>query len=290
MNVQMLLQPRQWQTSRGIRSEVAQVPPFDELAKGRYSGMLLQGSEGCDAELAPVLKLHDFGFRTFLSGNSSRNLVNQRFQNDLHLFGFVDLLSLGFSFPGQPPSVVHHKKRKGPSASLSLAALAKAFAGDIGPPRIVPVNRQFVRDGPGFRFFSIVDLEFNRAVAPLRADTLESAPASSVARLLNPQFQAVCKKTEGVEQRALAHPVLSDDHGHRSQGTHILRVPQLSERQILQHAVVRDPDSLDFRHGVDSSRRLRTRSSTAARGPVGPRRRPRSGEEVVPVQGLEPRT
>ena len=161
---------------------------------------------------------------------------------------FVDLLSWNLSLPGHASTVVHYQEGEGPATSLVTATLAKTFARDIWASGVVSVNRQFVSDGPGVWFFAVVDLEFNRSVSPLRADTLESATALRVTGLLDPEFQAVREKTEGVEERALPHPVLPDHDGHRSQGLDVLRIPQLAECQVLQHPVVRNPNSFDLRH------------------------------------------
>ena len=56
--------------------------------------------------------------------------------------------------------------------ALSLAALPEAFTGHIRPSGFVPVDRQFVRDGPRLAFFPVVDLELDGSVGPLGADTL----------------------------------------------------------------------------------------------------------------------
>ena len=70
----------------------------------------------------------------------------------------------------------------------------------------------------GIRFFSVAYVEFNIATASLRADTLESASPSGITCPFDAQFQAVRKKTEGIEQRTFANSILSYHRGNWSQG------------------------------------------------------------------------
>ena len=212
--------------------------------------MLLQGAESCDAELAPVLELDDLRFRALFSRRPFLDQLDQLFEIGRTLVGFVESSPLRFSFPRQTPAVPHDQERERPSMLLSLTALPKAFVRNVRPSRTVRIDLQFVRDGTGSRFLPIVELEPDRLIAPLRANPREAAAPAGVARVLDSESQAIREKAEGVEQRTLADSVLPDHDGHRGQGLNVLRVPQPAERQVLQHPVVRDPDSLDLRHGA----------------------------------------
>ena len=91
--------------------------------------------------------------------------------------------------------------------SLSATSLAKAFAQDVGTAGIVFINRKLVRDRPRPRLFSVIDLECNWSIAPLRTDAIESAAPARVTGLFDAKFQAICKKAKGIEQRTLANPI-----------------------------------------------------------------------------------
>ena len=61
MNVKMFLWAGQWQAARRVRSEVAQIPSFDEAAKSGNSRVLFQCAERGNAELALVFQFDNLG-------------------------------------------------------------------------------------------------------------------------------------------------------------------------------------------------------------------------------------
>ena len=78
--IQVFLRAGQRQAARSVRREVAQIPPFYELWKGRYPGVLFQCPKGGDPEFAFVLELDELGLYGFRAAGLVFVLTNQCFR------------------------------------------------------------------------------------------------------------------------------------------------------------------------------------------------------------------
>ena len=65
MDIQMSLWTGQGQTAGGIGGEITQIPSFDKLSKGRYPGMLFEGTQCGNAKFTLVLQFNNFCLAAF---------------------------------------------------------------------------------------------------------------------------------------------------------------------------------------------------------------------------------
>ena len=127
--VQTSLGPGQGQAAGGVRSEVAQVPPFDKFAEGRYSGVLLQSAEGCYPQSAIVLepdKFRFFAFRfyDFSVGQSFQILEKHTLYINSPISVLIYPLPLRFPLPRCSHAIAQYQKG---GSTTPHAPLEKAF-------------------------------------------------------------------------------------------------------------------------------------------------------------------
>ena len=132
MDVQVFLGSGQRQAASGVRGEIAQVPTFQELAERCYPGMLLQGAEGRDAELAFVLNFDAFQFSVFVRFLFF-DLSKKHLKIGQQRIICINLLSLRVPFPSMSLAFDHTEDQKRSAAFPGFISLVKEFIPYVGP-------------------------------------------------------------------------------------------------------------------------------------------------------------
>ena len=155
--------------------------------------MFLQRTQDCDSQLTWV-------------GQFNWNLIRI----------FPTFLRDAF-FPGPYVARSTSQCKEGirPTMLLAFTALAQKLLLNQRPAAVVQTDRKLVGHGALARRFTVVNLEANRAVAPKRAQSIETTALLQVARGFHIRRQAVGNKAESIEQSALARSVFSDHCNQR---------------------------------------------------------------------------